>query len=128
MREFAKKFNLNILHSSTLVGSSFNKVKGVWNARIRTPFGIKTLRAKQLVQCTGVGCDHPYIPKLPGKELYKGLASFHSKEYKNPRQLLDKGAKASTFFSVVGTQSARHQVANRRLVVCDRGRRRKLGL
>lgn len=104
MREFAKKFNLNILHSSTLVGSSFNKVKGVWNARIRTPFGIKTLRAKQLVQCTGVGCDHPYIPKLPGKELYKGLASFHSKEYKNPRQLLDKGAKASTFFSVVGTQ------------------------
>lgn len=96
MREFAKKFNLNILHSSGLVGSSFNKAKGVWNAKIRTPFGIKTLRAKQLVQATGVGCDHPYIPKLPEKELYKGVASFHSKEYKNPRQLLDKGAKVST--------------------------------
>lgn len=99
MREFAKKFNLNILHSSVLVGSSFNKAKGVWNAKIRTPFGIKTLRAKQLVQSTGVGCDHPYIPKLPGKELYKGVTNFHSKEYKNPRQLLDKGAKASIYFS-----------------------------
>lgn len=99
MREFAKKFNLNILHSSILVGSSFNKAKGVWNAKIRTPFGIKTLRAKQLVQSAGLGCDHPYIPKLPGKELYKGVASFHSKEYKNPKQLLEKGAKASVCFS-----------------------------
>ncbi|KAI3390953.1 hypothetical protein diail_8327 [Diaporthe ilicicola] len=94
MREFASKFNLNILHSSVLVGSSFNKTKGVWNAKIRTPFGIKTLRAKQLVQATGVGCDHPYIPKLPGKESYKGVASFHSKEYKNPKQLFDRGAKS----------------------------------
>ncbi|KAG8157406.1 hypothetical protein KVR01_012790 [Diaporthe batatas] len=94
MRDFASKFNLNILHSSWLVGSSFNKTKGVWNAKIHTPFGIKTVRAPQLVQATGVGCDHPYIPKLPGKELYKGVASIHSKHYKNPKVLQDKGAKS----------------------------------
>ncbi|KAK2598827.1 hypothetical protein N8I77_012212 [Diaporthe amygdali] len=94
MGEYAEKFKLNILHSSTLVGSSFSKNKGVWNAKIRTPFGIKTLRAKQLVQATGVGCDHPYIPNIPGKELYKGVINFHSKWYKNPQQLLDKGAKS----------------------------------
>lgn len=98
MGEYAEKFKLNILHSSTLVGSSFSKNKGVWNAKIRTPFGIKTLRAKQLVQATGVGCDHPYIPNIPGKELYKGVINFHSKWYKNPRQLLDKGAKVSVSF------------------------------
>lgn len=100
MREFASKFNLNILHSSWLVGSSFNKIKGVWNARIHTPFGIKTIRARQLVQATGVGCDHPYIPKLRGKEEYQGLANFHSKYYKNPKQLLDKGAKVRISSSV----------------------------
>lgn len=100
MREFASKFNLNILHSSWLVGSSFNKTKGVWNARIHTPFGVKTIRARQLVQATGVGCDHPYIPKLPGKEEYQGVANFHSKYYKNPKQLLDMGAKVRTSSSV----------------------------
>ncbi|POS69877.1 hypothetical protein DHEL01_v211728, partial [Diaporthe helianthi] len=94
MREFASKFKLNILHSSWLVGSSFNKTKGVWNVKLHTPSGIKTLRAPQLVQATGVGCDQPYMPKLPGKELYKGVANFHSKYYQNPRGLLDKGAKS----------------------------------
>lgn len=102
MKEFASKFNLNILHSSWLVGSSFNKTKGVWNVKIHTPFGTKTLRARQLVQATGVGCDHAYIPKLPGKELYKGVASFHSKYYKNPKVLQDKGAKVSKHLPFCG--------------------------
>lgn len=125
MREYASKFNLNILHSSTLVGSSFNKAKGVWNAKIRTPFGIKTLRAKQLVQATGVGCDHPYIPKLPGKESYKGVTNFHSKEYKNPRQLLDKGSKAS--LSPCAKRPGTRWLTNQ-LAVCNCCRRRELGL
>ncbi|ROW04748.1 hypothetical protein VMCG_04719 [Cytospora schulzeri] len=93
MKNYVATFNLNILNSSTVEASAFNQSKGVWNMRIRTPYGVKTVIAKHLVQSTGIGCQKPNIPKLPGGELYKGI-SIHSAEYKNPKQFTGNGAKS----------------------------------
>lgn len=92
MKRYAAHFNLNILHSSAAEGSSFNKITQTWTVRIRTPTGPKTVTAKHLVQATGLGGNEPYVPEIPGAELYKGV-NIHSVGYKNPRTLSDKGAK-----------------------------------
>lgn len=97
MKNYATTFNLNILNSSTVEASSFNRSKGTWSVRIQTPYGVKTVTAKHLVQCTGIGCQKPFTPKIPGKELYKGI-SIHSAEYKNPKQLIDQGVKVRSPF------------------------------
>lgn len=92
MKRYAAHFNLNILHSSAAEGSSFNKITQTWTVRIRTPTGPKTVTAKHLVQATGIGGNEPYVPEIPGAELYTGV-NIHSVGYKNPRTLSDKGAK-----------------------------------
>lgn len=92
MENYAATFNLNILNSSTVEASSFDQPRGIWSVRIRTPYGVKTVVAKHLVQSTGIGCQKPYIPNIPGKESYRGI-SIHSEKYKNPKQLIDQGAK-----------------------------------
>lgn len=96
MRNYAAKYHLNILCESRTVGSSFNKTKGVWTVKVQTPYGVKIVRAKHLVQSTGLGGDKPYRPQLPGEDTYKGL-NIHSAQYKNPTTLSDKGAKVSNF-------------------------------
>lgn len=94
MKRYASNFNLNILHSSWVECSSFNKVTKTWNVKIRTPSGTKTVKAKHLVQATGIGGAEPYIPEIPGADVYKGI-NIHSVEYKNPKILSEKGAKVS---------------------------------
>lgn len=101
MRMYATTFNLNILHSSALEGSSFNTTTRTWTLKVRTPAGLKVVRSKHLVQCTGVGGSKPFMPNLPGAESYQGV-NIHSERYKNPQTLTDQGAKVrkkrETFF------------------------------
>lgn len=92
MRNYAAAFHLNILHSSTLEGSSYSASRRCWTARVRTPAGVRVVRARHLVQATGIGGSKPFVPSLPGAEGYKGV-NIHSAAYKNPRTLTDKGAK-----------------------------------
>lgn len=102
MRHYAAAFHLNVLGASALEGASFRRAPGggngggggMWTLRVRTPAGLKVVRARHLVQCTGVGGSKPYVPSLPGAEAYKGV-NIHSAQYKNPRTLSDKGAKVS---------------------------------
>lgn len=95
MKTYAATFHLNMLNSSVVEGSSFDKSKGIWTIKVHTPWGSKVVKAKHLVQATGVGGSKPYIPSIPGAESYKGL-NLHSVEYKNSRKTLsDKGAKVS---------------------------------
>ncbi|KUI59726.1 putative indole-3-pyruvate monooxygenase YUCCA11 [Cytospora mali] len=93
MKNYAAAFNLNILNSSTVEASSFSQSKCIWNARIRTPHGIKTVVARNLVQSTGIGSQKAFIPDIPGKESFKGI-NIHSAIYKNPEQLSLQGAKS----------------------------------
>lgn len=92
MRNYAATFHLNILYSSTIEGCSFSTARGAWTVRVRTPTGPRVVRAKHLVQSTGLGGSEPYMPSLPGAEAYKGV-NLHSVAYKNPKTLSDKGAK-----------------------------------
>lgn len=92
MKKYATTFNLNILHSSSVEGSSFNTATHTWTVKVRTPTGSKVVRAKHLVQSTGVGGSKPFVPNLPGAEDYKGV-NIHSERYKNPQTLTDQGAK-----------------------------------
>lgn len=92
MKNYVATFNLSILNSSTVEASSFSLSKGTWRAKVRTPYGVKTVFAKHLVQCAGIGSQNPLVPSIPGKESYKGV-NIHSVEYKNPKQLSDHGAK-----------------------------------
>lgn len=94
MKTYAATFHLNILNSSTVEESSFSQSKGVWSVKVATPYGVKTVVAKHLVQATGIGCQKPYVPSISGKDLYGGI-SMHSTEYKNPKQLIDQGAKVT---------------------------------
>lgn len=93
MENYAATFNISILNSSTVESCSFNQSRGIWSVRIRTPFGLKTVAAKHLVQSTGISCQKPYIPDIPGYESYRGI-NIHSEIYKNSKQLIDQGAKS----------------------------------
>lgn len=97
MKRYVEAFNLNILHGSWVEASSFNTLTKTWKINLCTPFGPKTVKAKHLVQATGVGSATPYVPEIPGAETYKGV-NIHSVEYKNPTTLTDKGAKVSKEF------------------------------
>lgn len=92
MKTYAATFHLNILNASTVEGSSFNTTTRTWTVKVRTPAGIKVIKAKHLVMSTGIGGSKPYLPDLPGVEGYKGV-NIHSERYKNPQTLTDKGAK-----------------------------------
>ncbi|KAJ4397786.1 hypothetical protein N0V93_002023 [Gnomoniopsis smithogilvyi] len=93
MKKYAATFNLSILHSSTVEGSSFNTATRTWTIKVHTPSGTKVVRSKHLVQCTGIGGSKPFVPNLPGAEDYKGV-NIHSAWYKNPKTLTDQGAKS----------------------------------
>ncbi|ROW11857.1 hypothetical protein VPNG_04914 [Cytospora leucostoma] len=106
MKNYADTFKLNIINSSTVEASSLNQSKGVWDIKIHTPHGSKTVKARHLVQCTGTTGQRPFIPNIPGKESYKGT-SVHSAEYKNPKQLIDLGAKT---VAIIGSANSAFDV------------------
>ncbi|KAJ5935764.1 hypothetical protein N7466_005311 [Penicillium verhagenii] len=91
MKRYVQAFDLNLLSSSTIEASSFNDSTDTWRFKIRTPWGLKTVTSKHVVQATGVGCTKPYIPQLPGS--YDGV-SIHSSQYKNPLELKKLGVKS----------------------------------
>lgn len=98
MKNYAATFDLNILQSSFVEGTSFNESTGIWDVKIHTPQGRKNLKAKHLVQATGIGGSKPYTPDIPGEDLYKGI-NIHSEKYKNPKTLSDKGVKVRIYTS-----------------------------
>ncbi|KAJ5730941.1 uncharacterized protein N7483_005449 [Penicillium malachiteum] len=91
MKRYAETFNLNLLNSSTVEGSSFNESKGTWHFKIRTPWGPKTVVSRHLIQATGLVAGNLFLPKIPGQ--YNGI-SIHSTKYKNPQVLSETGVKS----------------------------------
>jgi cation diffusion facilitator CzcD-associated flavoprotein CzcO len=94
LKRYAAAFDLNIVHSVTVKATSYDETQKEWTVRISTPEGDKTIVCKHLVQATGICSAKPNIPQISDPQLYKGI-SLHSTSYKNPKLLIDRGAKAS---------------------------------
>lgn len=92
METLAEKLKLNTLLSTTIKSTKWDEQEWRWILELETPFGSKTVRAKQLVQATGIGSQVPNQPDLPGAEKFKGVV-MHSARFKNGKELVDMGAK-----------------------------------
>lgn len=92
MRRFAAAFHLDddVLDSTTIQSTSFDTHQKIWSVVVN-PSG-KTIMCKHLVICTGIASSAPYVPDIPGRELYQGI-SIHSSDFKNGKELAARGVK-----------------------------------
>lgn len=92
MRRFAGAFHLNddVLHSATVQSTSFDSIRKVWSVTVGP--SEKTIACKHLVLCTGIASSAPYVPDIPGKELYQGI-SIHSNDFRSGKCIAAKGIK-----------------------------------
>lgn len=90
LRRYVNEFHLNTLLSTTTKSATYDN--GQWTVQVVTPSGEHTIKAKHLVQATGVSSQKPYVPEV-ANEGYKGL-NMHSSQYKNAALLKDKGVSS----------------------------------
>ncbi|KAI0513064.1 hypothetical protein F5B22DRAFT_637427 [Xylaria bambusicola] len=106
--QYVKELHLNVLLSTTVQSTIFDQSEKKWTIVLKVADGSrKTVTSKHFIQATGFGCGKPYIPPIPGKDVYKG-AVVHSSQYRNPQILAKNGAKsvvvvgsANTAFDVI---------------------------
>ena len=94
MRRFSAAFHLDdaVLHSTTVQSTLFDPDCKTWSVVVK-PSG-KTITCEHLVLCTGIASSAPYVPDIPGSELYQGI-SIHSNDFQNGKDLAAKGIKVS---------------------------------
>lgn len=81
--------------NTTIESTSQSPTTKHWSIKLQTPQGERLVKAKQLVQATGVGSRFPYIPKVDNKaEAYQGV-SMHSQHFRNGSLLGEQGVKVS---------------------------------
>ncbi|KAI9010547.1 hypothetical protein DFJ74DRAFT_684858 [Hyaloraphidium curvatum] len=95
----ATQLGINVMLSTTVASTTWDEGSKRWVMQINTPVGPKTVRAKHLVQATGIGSREPYVPELENKGAYKRI-ELHSSGYKNAKEIAAKGAKSAV---VVGS-------------------------
>ncbi|KAF5565298.1 K+ transport flavoprotein [Fusarium napiforme] len=108
LSQYVASFKLNVITSATIQSTAYDTASAKWTIEIQTPAGVVTVTAKQLVQATGVSSQKPYVPTIANAEAYKGI-NIHSSDYKNGRELVEKGVKsvlivgsANTAFDILG--------------------------
>ncbi|RBQ77953.1 hypothetical protein FVER14953_09388 [Fusarium verticillioides] len=108
LSQYVASFNLNVITSASLQSTVYNTSSTKWTIELQTPAGVVAVTAKQLVQATGVSSQKPYVPDIANAEIYKGI-KIHSSDYKNGRELAEKGVKsvliigsANTAFDILG--------------------------
>ncbi|PNP61040.1 hypothetical protein FNYG_14128 [Fusarium nygamai] len=108
LAQYVASFNLNVITSTTIKSTVYDKANEKWTIDLQTPAGVVTVAAKQLVQATGVSSQKPYVPTIANAEIYKGI-NIHSSDYKNGRELVKQGVKsvliigsANTAFDILG--------------------------
>lgn len=94
MRKYVAAFNLNVITSAKIKATQYDDSVKRWTVKFETPSGEYTAVSKQLVQATGVGSQKPNLPSIADRHLYKGI-SLHSAQYKNAKELRERGAKVS---------------------------------
>ncbi|KAI1357742.1 hypothetical protein F5Y08DRAFT_323485 [Xylaria arbuscula] len=106
--QYAKNFQLNVFLSVTVQSTIFDPSEKKWVVVLKSADGsTKTITCKHFIQATGFGCGKPYVPPIPGKELYGGVV-IHSSQYRNAEVLAKRGVKsvivvgsANTAFDVI---------------------------
>ncbi|KLP12058.1 hypothetical protein CEK26_009144 [Fusarium fujikuroi] len=108
LAQYVASFNLNVITSTTIQSTVYDRSSEKWTIELQTPTGAITVTAKQLVQATGVSSQKPYVPTIASSEVYKGI-NIHSSDYKNARALFEQGVKsvliigsANTAFDILG--------------------------
>ncbi|THZ42372.1 hypothetical protein D6C88_10236 [Aureobasidium pullulans] len=91
IRRYAQTFRLDIINSVEIVQTTLDK-DGRWNIRFQTPDGMSTAIARHLVQATGIGSQKPYLPPMLKYQAFRGT-SIHSSQYRNAKELKDRGVK-----------------------------------
>lgn len=94
VRRYVATFHLNMVNSAKIVSTKYEQSTQQWTVKFETPAGLRTAVSKHLVQATGIGSQKPYMPPMADQDKYKGI-SIHSSQFKNGKELADKGAKAS---------------------------------
>lgn len=100
LREYAARFNLNVILSSEIQSSFFGVPEKKWMINLSCPDDSrsKTIVSKHLVQATGLGSGKPYLPPAEGGDLYKGL-NIHSTQYRNGQAMVEQGVKVRRRFT-----------------------------
>ena len=95
-KALATTFDMNIWTSTTIKCTSQDIETKEWTIKLQTFHGERVVRARQLVQATGVGSRFPYVPKLDNEEsAYEGIC-MHSQHFKNGSLLKEKGVKVGS--------------------------------
>ncbi|KAK5630554.1 hypothetical protein RRF57_006269 [Xylaria bambusicola] len=106
--QYAEELHLNVLLSATVQSTIFDQSEKKWTIILKlADRSRKIITSKHFIQATGFGCGKPYVPPIPGKDLYKGVI-IHSSQYRNPQILAKNGVKsvvvvgsANTAFDVI---------------------------
>ncbi|OGM45374.1 hypothetical protein ABOM_005627 [Aspergillus bombycis] len=108
VRCYVETFNLNMINSAEIQSTQYDPSVGNWEIIFQTPTGLYRTVSKQLLLSTGIGSQIPHIPAIGDQNLYQGI-SLHSAQYKNARELKEKGARsvliigsANTAFDIEG--------------------------
>lgn len=94
VRKYVAAFDLNVVYSAKVRLTTYDQKARTWSIKFETPLGQRTATAKHLVLATGIGSQKPYLPPIPGRDLYKGI-SVHSVAFKSGYELKNQGAQVS---------------------------------
>jgi cation diffusion facilitator CzcD-associated flavoprotein CzcO len=81
-----------VLHSTTVKATEFDEESKSWNLQLLSSGAERAVSCKHVVLATGAGLQGPYVPDIPGVELYGGV-NMHSVSYKSGKELAGQGVK-----------------------------------
>lgn len=95
---YARTFSLNVMLETSVASIDQDATTKHWSIGLirRGKDGSHErldVRAKHLVQATGIGSSVPYTPKLCNEAAEYGGQVLHSANYKNAHRLADSGVK-----------------------------------
>lgn len=100
---YAKALELNVWTETLFVGAEYDETNGLWNARLSTPNGDRTLHPRHVVMAVGLS-GRPNIPSLPGLDDFDGDV-VHSGAFN------DAPAYAGKHCVVIGAGTSGHDAA-----------------
>lgn len=94
LQQYASKFHLNVISSTTIQSSSYDLVAKKWTLKVKTADhdGYRIAVSKHLVQASGIGSGQPFLPSMDNESLYSGI-KLHSSQYRNAKLLAAQGVK-----------------------------------
>lgn len=92
---YADSLEINIWTSSTVTSAAFDEGTSLWKVTVVTRLeGQETSRVfnvKHVVFAIGLAGGNPFVPSIPGLDVFKGDA-MHSLAFKSPKKYVGKKA------------------------------------